>query len=112
MKKKLKPRNPFVVLAKFRKAGSHDKPTKSRRRQEKQILVKTIKQLPESWQKCLSLKDTSAMTSDYVFAKDFNHLIYQATERSILTRSRFTLGVVSCADLHPKLVRNCHRLCS
>jgi len=95
MKKKLKPRNPFVVLAKFRKAGSHDKPTKSRRRQEKQILVKTIKQLPESWQKCLSLKDTSAMTSDYLGVDNFSHSIYQSTERSILTRSSFTLGVVS-----------------
>lgn len=95
MNKKLKPRNPFVVLAKFRKAGSHDKPTKSRRRQEKQILVKTIKQLPESWQKCLSLKDTSAMTSDYLGVDGFSHSIYQSTERSILTRSSLTLGVVS-----------------
>ena len=95
MKKKIKPRNPFVVLAKFRKAGSHDKPTKSRRRQEKQILIKTIKQLPESWQKCLLLKDTSAMTSDYLGVDDFSHSIYQSTERSILTRSSFALGIVS-----------------
>ncbi len=95
MNKKLKPRNPFVVLAKFRKAGPHDKPIKSRRRQEKQILVKTIKQLPKSWQKCLSLKDTFAMTSDYLGTEDFNHLIYQAPEKSILTQSSFSLGVVS-----------------
>ncbi len=95
MKNKIKPRNPFVVLAKFRKAGSHDKPTKSRRRQEKQILVKTIKQLPESWQKCLSLKDTSAMTSDYLGVDGFSHSIYQSTKRSILTRGSLTLGVVS-----------------
>lgn len=95
MKNKIKPRNPFVVLAKFRKAGSHDKPTKSRRRQEKQILVKTIKQLPESWQKCLSLKDTSAMTSDYLGVDGFSHSIYQSTERSTLTRSSFALGIVS-----------------
>ena len=95
MKKKIKPRNPFVVLAKFRKAGSHDKPTKSRRRQEKQILVKTIKQLPESWQKCLLLKDTSAMTSDYLGVDDFSHSLYQANERSIVTRSSFALGIVS-----------------
>jgi hypothetical protein len=81
MKKKLKPRNPFVVPAKFRNAGSHDKPTKSRRRQEKQILVKTIKQLPESWQKCLSLKDTSAMTSDYPSVEDFKHLPHQTAEK-------------------------------
>ena len=47
MKNKIKLRNPFVVLAKFRKAGFHDKPTKSRRPQEKQILIKTIKQLPK-----------------------------------------------------------------
>jgi hypothetical protein len=98
MKNKIKPRNPFVVLAKFRKAGSHHKPTKSPRRQEKQILVKTIKQLPESWQKCLSLKDTSAMTSDYLGVEDFSHSIYQLTERSILTRSSLTLGVVSRAN--------------
>jgi hypothetical protein len=35
MKSKGKPRNPFVTLAKFRKAGSHAKPMKSLRRQEK-----------------------------------------------------------------------------
>jgi hypothetical protein len=40
MKSKGKPRNPFVALAKFRKAGSHAKPVKSLRRQEKQALAK------------------------------------------------------------------------
>ena len=49
MKKNLAPRNPFVALAKFRKAGSHTKPTKSLRRQDKQALGKTAKQSPESW---------------------------------------------------------------
>ena len=63
MNKKLKPRNPFVALAKFRKAGFHDKPDKSMRRQEKQILAKTIKQSPESWHKCISMKGASAMAS-------------------------------------------------
>ena len=39
MKSKGKPRNPFVALAKFRKAGSHAKPVKSLRRHEKQALT-------------------------------------------------------------------------
>lgn len=61
MKLKIKPRNPFVALAKFRKAGSHEKPTKSLHRQDKQALAKNAKQLPESWQKHISPKCTSAM---------------------------------------------------
>lgn len=61
MKLKIKPRNPFVVLAKFRKAGSHEKPTKSLRRQDKQALAKNAKQSPESWQKRISLECPSAM---------------------------------------------------
>jgi hypothetical protein len=48
MKPKIKPRNPFVVLAKFRKAGTHSKPAKSLRRQEKQVLAKEAKQSFES----------------------------------------------------------------
>jgi hypothetical protein len=40
MKPKIKPRNPFVALAKFRKAGVHTKPAKSLRRHEKQALAK------------------------------------------------------------------------
>jgi hypothetical protein len=63
MNKKLKPRNPFVVLAKFRKAGVHDKPPKSLRRKEKQNLAKTVKQSLESWHKCISLKGASGMAS-------------------------------------------------
>ncbi len=66
MDKKLKPRNPFVTLAKFRKAGFHHKPTKSLRRQEKQVLAKTIKQSPESWHKCISMEGASAMASGYL----------------------------------------------
>ena len=63
MKPKIKPRNPFVVLAKFRKSGSHEKPAKSIRRQEKQWLAKAIKQSPESWHKRISIECASAMTS-------------------------------------------------
>lgn len=48
MKPKIKPRNPFVALTKFRKAGSHTKPAKSLRRHEKQALAKAAKQSPES----------------------------------------------------------------
>ncbi len=60
MKPKRAPRNPFVAVAKFRKAGSHTKPVKSLRRHEKQALAKAAKQSPESWQKRIS--------SEYVFA--------------------------------------------
>ncbi len=60
MKTKIKPRNPFVALAKFRKAGSHEKPAKSLRRQEKQSLAKAVKQVPESWQKRIFKKCASA----------------------------------------------------
>jgi hypothetical protein len=63
MKPKIKPRNPFVVLAKFRKSGSHEKPAKSIRRQENQSLAKAIKQSPESWHKRISIECASAMTS-------------------------------------------------
>lgn len=49
MKPKIKPRNPFVVLAKFRKAGTHEKPAKSLRRQARQSLGKAIKESPKSW---------------------------------------------------------------
>ena len=62
MKSKGKPRNPFVALAKFRKAGSHAKPVKSLRRQEKQALTKAAKQSPESWHKRSQLKYACAMT--------------------------------------------------
>jgi hypothetical protein len=63
MKSKGKPRNPFVALAKFRKAGSHTKPQKSLRRQEKQALTKVAKQLPESWHKRISTESAFAMIS-------------------------------------------------
>jgi hypothetical protein len=63
MKSRIKPRNPFVALAKFRKAGPHEKPAKSLRRHDKQALVKTTKQSPESWHKCISRGCSSAITS-------------------------------------------------
>lgn len=63
MKPKIKPRNPFVVLAKFRKAGAHEKPAKSLRRQARQSLVKTVKESPESWHKGITIQWLSAMTS-------------------------------------------------
>lgn len=62
MKPRIKPRNPFVALTKFRKAGSHEKPTKSLRRQAKQALTKAAKQSPESWHECISSKCAAAMT--------------------------------------------------
>ena len=43
MQKKLKPRNPLVALAKFRQAGTHAKPNKALRRQDKQALAKAMK---------------------------------------------------------------------
>lgn len=63
MKPKRSPRNPFVALAKFRKAGSHTKPSKSLRRQDKQALAKTAKQSPESWHKRISFESAFAMAS-------------------------------------------------
>ena len=63
MKPKGTPRNPFVVLAKFRKAGSHTKPVKSLRRHEKQALAKTAKQSPESWHKHISSENAFVMIS-------------------------------------------------
>ncbi len=63
MKKKLAPRNPFVALAKFRKAGAHAKPTKSLRRRDKQGLAKTVNQSSESWHQRLSFESAFAMTS-------------------------------------------------
>ena len=63
MKKKLAPRNPFVALAKFRKAGAHKKPAKSLRRRDKQGLGKTVNQSTESWHKRISLESAFAMTS-------------------------------------------------
>jgi hypothetical protein len=63
MKHKIKPRNPFVVLAKFRKAGFHEKPGKALRRRDKLTLCKVVKQLPEHWQKRSFLEFTSANAS-------------------------------------------------
>lgn len=61
MKPKIRPRNPFVALAKFRKAGAHAKPTKSLRRHEKQALAKAAKSSPESWHNRIAHQLGSAM---------------------------------------------------
>ena len=61
MKPKIKPRNPFVALAKFRKAGTHTKPAKSLRRHEKQALAKVAKQSPESCHNRIAHQFGSAM---------------------------------------------------
>jgi len=63
MKPKIKPRNPFVALAKFRKAGTHEKPAKSLRRQAKQSLVKTVKESRASWAKGITNQWRSANTT-------------------------------------------------
>lgn len=63
MKPRIKPRNPFVALAQFRKAGSHEKPNKSLRRQAKQALAKTAKQSPESWHERIALQCAAAMAA-------------------------------------------------
>jgi len=62
MKPKIKPRNPFVALAKFRRAGVHMKPAKSLRRHEKQALAKAAKQSPEPCHNRIALQFGSAMT--------------------------------------------------
>jgi hypothetical protein len=61
MKPKIKPHNPYVVLARFRKAGYHEKPEKSLRRHQKQALSKLTKQSPESWQNDILNMCRSAM---------------------------------------------------
>ncbi len=67
MNAKRVPRNPFVAMSKFRKAGFHTKPAKSLRRQEKQALAKTAKQSLESWQKRISFEFAVAMASSIAF---------------------------------------------
>ena len=66
MKRKLAPRNPFVALAKTRKAGSHTKPIKSLRRQDKQALAKTVRQSPKSSHKPIPFEFACAMASSFV----------------------------------------------
>lgn len=44
MKPKLKPRNPLVADALFRKAGAHDKSGKARRQEAKQAFQRALKQ--------------------------------------------------------------------
>lgn len=43
MKPRIKPRNPLVVPAKFRKAGSHEIPYKTQRRANQVALLKAAK---------------------------------------------------------------------
>lgn len=62
MKPKINPRNPYVALARFRKAGSHEKSEKSLRRTQKQALSKLTKQSPESWQNGILSVCRSVMT--------------------------------------------------
>jgi hypothetical protein len=73
MKSKGKPRNPLVALAKFRKAGSHAKPVKSLRRQEKQALAKAAKQSQESWQKRISNENAFAMISAGLIPEELSY---------------------------------------
>lgn len=61
MKLKIKPRNPFVVLAKFRKAGAHTRPAKSLRQRDKQLLAKEVKQSSGSCQNRADLQFGSAI---------------------------------------------------
>ena len=81
MKPKIKPRNPFVVLAKFRKAGSHEKPAKSLRRHEKQTLAKTARQSPESWHKCISPECSSAMAPGVALPMSFTRYFVRRSDR-------------------------------
>lgn len=48
MKPKIKPRNPYVAPALFRKAGTHEKPIKTQRRNQKVALSKAIKAARDS----------------------------------------------------------------
>ncbi|MEW6292644.1 MAG: hypothetical protein AB1544_04990 [Pseudomonadota bacterium] len=63
MKPRIKPRNPYVAPARFRKAGSHEKPAKSLRRQAKQALAKATRQSPESWHERISSKCAAVMVA-------------------------------------------------
>jgi hypothetical protein len=62
MKPKIKSRNPFVALAKFRRAGAHAKPAKSLRRHEKQALAKAAQQFSESCHNRMAHRFGSVMT--------------------------------------------------
>jgi len=41
----LKPRNPLVAVAKFRRAGCHEKPLKAKRRTEKVELLRQLRRM-------------------------------------------------------------------
>ena len=78
MKPKIKPRNPFVALAKFRMAGVHTKPAKSLRRHEKQALAKESKQSPESWHNRIARQIGSAMA--LVASTLFSGYLFDSTD--------------------------------
>lgn len=63
MKPRLKPRNPLIAPAKFRKAGAHEKTVKARRRQDKLALLRAIKQGAELWQQRNSRECAAASAS-------------------------------------------------
>jgi hypothetical protein len=63
MKPKIKPRNPYVAIAKFRKAGPHRKPVKAQRRLDHLALCKVVKHLPKHWHKRISIESASANAS-------------------------------------------------
>ena len=46
MQPRIKPRNPYVARALFRKAGTHQKPGKAQRRQDKLALNRVARGLP------------------------------------------------------------------
>ncbi len=62
MKPRIKPRNPFVASAKFRKAGPHEKSFKALRRQAVIALARIIKAVPERQEKNISSKCSSLGT--------------------------------------------------
>jgi hypothetical protein len=76
MKPKIKPRNPFVALAKFRKAGTHSKPTKLLRRHEKQALAKAARQSPESCHNRIAIQFGSVMAQVTTTVLGISHLSY------------------------------------
>ncbi len=63
MKPRIKPRNSYVASAKFRNAGPHGKPAKAQRRQDKLVLCRVVKQLPEHWHKRTFIECASAYAS-------------------------------------------------
>ena len=63
MKTRVKPRNPLVAPAKFRKAGAHEKTVKAQRRNDKLALLRAIQQEAELWQQRHSHECAAASAS-------------------------------------------------